>query len=513
MRERTRDTSESAPVNAADDGVRESPAGERAAAALGTYHPELMAGFISEQLDLHVEDSATRSALDTICSSVRAAGGNARLVGGCVRDAILDLPATDLDIEVYGIEAAALVELLSSHFGLDLVGESFGVIRLRNVPIDVSLPRRESKRGLGHRGFEIDSDPQMDPRDAASRRDFTINAIALDPESGRVFDPFDGVADLRNRILRHTTDKFAEDPLRVLRGMQFVARFELQPAPETIDLCRQIEPEGLAPERIFGEWKKLLLRGTRPSLGLAFLRDCCWVRHFPELEALIGCEQNPRWHPEGDVWTHTLHCMDVFASERIGVDREDLIVGFGVLCHDLGKPATTVREEGGRITAKNHESVGVDFTRRFLGRMILEEKLIEEVVPLVDCHPTPLRLFGTKVSDAAIRRLARRVGRIDRLVRVSRADQCGRPPLVVDRFESGGWLLERARELSVDAQPPKPLLMGRHLIELGFEPGPHFGRVLEECFTRQIEGEFDTLEAGLECARTVIADTAKTPAK
>jgi len=474
-----------------------------------------MTGFISEPLEFRVEDSATRSALDAICSAVRAAGGNARLVGGCVRDAVLGLSATDLDIEVYGIEAAALVELLSSHFGLDLVGESFGVIRLRNLPIDVSLPRRESKRGLGHRGFEIDSDPQMDPRDAASRRDFTINAIALDPEGGRVFDPFDGVADLKNRILRHTTDKFAEDPLRVLRGMQFAARFELQPAFETIELCRQIEPEGLAPERIFGEWKKLILRGTRPSLGLAFLRDCGWIRHFPELEALIGCEQNPRWHPEGDVWTHILHCMDVFAKERIGIEREDLIVGFGVLCHDLGKPATTIRGEDGHITAKNHELIGVDLTRQFLGRLTGEEKLIEEVVPLVACHLAPIRLLKSKsnVGDAAIRRLARRVGRIDRLVRVSCADLRGRPPLVVDSFEAGDWLLERARELSVDAQPPKPLLMGRHLIELGFEPGPHFGRVLEECFARQIEGEFDTLEAGLECARTVIADAAKTPTK
>jgi tRNA nucleotidyltransferase (CCA-adding enzyme) len=472
-----------------------------------------MTGVISEQLEFRVEDSTTRSALDTICSSVRAAGGNARLVGGCVRDAVLDLPSADLDIEVYGIEADALVELLSSHFRLDLVGESFGVIRLRNLPIDVSLPRRESKRGRGHRGFKIDSDPQMDPRDAASRRDFTINAIALDPESGRVFDPFDGVADLKNRVLRHTTDKFAEDPLRVLRGMQFAARFELQPTPETIELCRQIEPEGLAPERIFGEWKKLILSGTRPSLGLAFLRDCGWIRHFPELEALIGCEQNPRWHPEGDVWIHTLHCMDVFASERIGIEREDLIVGFGVLCHDLGKPATTIREEDGRITARNHEVIGVDSTRRFLGRFTCEEKLIEEVVPLVACHLAPIRLFGSDVGDAAIRRLARRVGRIDRLVRVSCADQRGRPPLVVDSFEAGGWLLERARELSVDDQPPKPLLMGRHLIELGLEPGPDFGRVLEECFARQIEGEFDTLEAGLECARTVIADAANTPTK
>ncbi|MBW2716541.1 MAG: HD domain-containing protein [Deltaproteobacteria bacterium] len=470
-----------------------------------------MTGSIPEQLEFNVGDSATRSALDTLCSSVRAAGGSARLVGGCVRDAMLGLPASDLDVEIYGIEADQLIELLSSHFGVDLVGESFGVIRLRDLPIDVSLPRRESKRGLGHRGFEIDSDPQMHPREAASRRDFTINAIALDPESGRLFDPFGGVADLKNRVLRHTTEKFSEDPLRVLRGMQFAARFELQLAPETIELCREIEPEGLAPERIFGEWKKLILKGVRPSLGLAFLRDCGWIRHFPELQALIGCEQNPRWHPEGDVWIHTLHCMDVFASERIGIEREDLIVGLAVLCHDLGKPATTEREEDGRITARKHEVVGVDLTRQFLGRLTSEEKLIEEIVPLVACHLAPIRLFGSDVGDAAIRRLARQVGRIDRLVRVSRADQRGRPPLVVDSFEAGEWLLEHARELCVDAQPPKPLLMGRHLIELGLEPGPRFGQVLEECFSRQIEGEFDSLEAGLECARRIIAEDAVAP--
>jgi len=469
-----------------------------------------MTGSATEKLEFRIADPTARSALDTLCSAVRAAGGSAKLVGGCVRDALLGLAATDLDVEVYGIEPDRLVELLSSHFPVDLVGESFGVVRLRDLPIDVSLPRRESKRGRGHRGFKIESDPQMDPRDAASRRDFTINAIALDPESGRIFDPFDGAADLRRRVLRHTTDKFAEDPLRVLRGMQFAARFELQPAPETIELCRQIEPEGLAPERIFGEWKKLILNGTRPSLGLTFLRDCGWVRHFPEIAALIGCEQNPMWHPEGDVWIHILHCMDAFAAERIGIEREDLIVGFGVLCHDLGKPATTRRHEDGRITAKNHETIGVDLTRQFMGRMTDEEKLIDEIIPLVACHLAPIRLFGAKAGDAAIRRLARRVVRIDRLVRVSCADQRGRPPLRVERFEAGDWLLERARELSVDNQPPRPLLMGRHLVELGLEPGRDFGEILEACFTRQIDGEFDTLEAGMECARAIIAEAAKT---
>jgi len=459
----------------------------------------------STHLDLPLGDPETHRALGELCDAVRADGGRAQLVGGCVRDAALGTSSGDLDVEIYGIEPARLLELLRSLFEVDLVGQSFGVIKLRRVPIDVSMPRRESKRGLGHRGFQIESDSQMSPRDAAARRDFTINAIALDPEDGRVFDPFDGLTDLRERVLRHTTDKFAEDPLRVLRGMQLAARFELRPAPETVELCRQIDPEGLAPERILGEWTKLIVHGARPSVGLAFLRDCGWIHHFPELEALIGCEQDPKWHPEGDVWIHTLHCMDAFAAERIGDEREDLVVGLAVLCHDLGKPPTTVREKDGRVTSKKHEAVGVDLTRQFLQRMTREERLIDAVVPLVAAHLAPVQLFDAGSSDAAIRRLAQRVGRIDRLVRVARADQRGRPPRVVDRFDAGEWLLERAREMSLESQAPSPLVMGRHLIELGLEPGPAFASILEECFTRQIDGEFDTLEAGLECAREILS--------
>ncbi len=185
------------------------------------------------------------------------------------------------------------------------------------------------------------------------------------------------------------------------------------------------------------------------------------------------------------------------------------MVGFAVLCHDFGKPATTAREPDGRVTAKQHESAGVDLARQFLGRMTDEQKLIEEVVPLVACHLAPIQLFGSKAGDAAVRRLARRVGRIDRLVRVARADQRGRPPLVVERFEAGEWLLERARSLRVEDRAPEPLLMGRHLVELGLEPGPEMGRVLELCFARQIEGDFDTVEAGIECARGIIASSSK----
>jgi tRNA nucleotidyltransferase (CCA-adding enzyme) len=435
-----------------------------------------------------------------VCEAVRAAGGRALLVGGCVRDCLLGLPATDLDVEVHGIPPAHLLEILSEQFAVDLVGRAFGVIKLRGVPIDLSIPRRSAGAGQGPEEFEMLSDPDMTPEEAAGRRDFTINAIAFDPLAGEVIDPFRGREDLAARILRHTTDKFAEDPLRVLRGMQLAARFDLEVAAETVALCREIEPGSLARERVFQEWKKLVLKGRRPSRGLGFLRECGWVRHFPELSDLIGCEQDPEWHPEGDVWVHTLHCMDAFATERSGDEREDLVVGLAVLCHDLGKPGTTKLEDD-RITTKRHEPAGEARTRSFLGRMTNEQSLIDEVAALVGAHLAPLQLFEARSSDAAVRRLARRVGRIDRLVRVARADRAGRPPLEPGRFAAGDWLLERARALDVEAAAPERIVKGRHLLQLGFVSGPRLGSILETCYAAQLEGEFSTLEGGLEYAR------------
>jgi len=435
-----------------------------------------------------------------VCEAVRAAGGRALLVGGCVRDCALGLPAADLDIEVYEIPAARLLELLSERFAIDLVGRAFGVIKLRGVPIDVSIPRSSSGSGRGPEDFETLSDPDMTPEEAAARRDFTINAIAFDPLANQVIDPFRGLDDLEAGLLRHTSEKFAEDPLRVLRGMQLAARFDLEVAAETVALCREIDPGSLARERIFEEWRKLVLRGQLPSRGLGFLRDCGWVRHFPELLALIGCEQDPEWHPEGDVWVHTLHCMDAFAAERSGEEREDLVVGLAVLCHDFGKPSTTELENG-RITAKRHESAGEARTRSFLGRMSNEQTLIDEVVVLVGAHLAPLQLFQAGAGDAAVRRLARRVGRIDRLVRVARADRAGRPPLPPGRFAAGDWLLERARALEVEAAAPEPIVKGRHLLHLGLRPGPELGSILRDCYAAQLEGEFSTLEEGIEYAK------------
>ena len=454
--------------------------------------------------ELRIEDPRLRRAQQEICRAVAAAGGRALLVGGTVRDALLGRPAEDLDIEVFGIEPDRLRGLLGERFELDLVGQSFGVLKIRHLAIDVSIPRRESKRGLGHKGFEIHSDPTLSVAEAAERRDFTVNAMAWDPLSGELLDPFDGRSDLEARVLKHVSQKFAEDPLRVLRGMHFAARFHLRPDPATVELCRSIEPEGLARERIFEEWKKLLLLGREISRGLDFLRASGWVAYYPELEALIDCPQDPEWHPEGDVWIHALHVMDAFAGERLGEDWDDLVVGFGCLCHDLGKPATTSHDRDGRIRSRGHEEAGEEPTRAFLRRLTAQDALVDEVVPLVREHLKPIALQKAGAGPSAIRRLARRVGRIDRLVRLARADHAGRPPRVFDGFPAGEWLLQRARELAVEAEKPKPIVMGRHLIELGLEPGRHFKELLEACLEAQLDGLFTDLDGGLEFAQGLL---------
>lgn len=454
-------------------------------------------------MELPIEDTALRAALDHIARDVVAAGGKILVVGGSVRDACLGLPAKDLDLEVFGMSPDRLQGLLTQRFDLDLVGRSFGVLKIRHLPIDVSIPRRESKRGLGHRGFEIFSDPDLDLEAAARRRDFTMNAMAWDPLSRELLDPYGGARDLEARVLRHVSEQFGEDPLRVLRAMQMAARFELRVAEDTVELCRTIEPEGLPRERILDEWKKLLLRGQRISLGLEFLRDCGWIAYFPELEELIDCPQEPEWHPEGDVWIHTLHVLDAFAGERIEDPWEDLVVGFGCLCHDLGKPATTQMEDG-RIRSKGHEEAGEAPTRSFLGRLTDQQSLVEQVVALVREHLKPIVLYKAEASAAAIRRLARRVGRIDRLVRVARADHAGRPPLPFDGFPAGEWLLAKAGELELERQAPRPMVLGRHLIDLGETPGPHFKPLLDRCFEAQIDGEFHDLEGGLVYLRELL---------
>lgn len=450
-------------------------------------------------------EASLRDVLTDVCKRVREAQGRAWLVGGSVRDLALARPVKDLDLEVFGVSAERLRAGLAAVFELDLVGQSFGILKLRHWPVDVGLPRRETKIGLGHKGFDVDSDPHLSLSAAAARRDFTLNAVYFDPLNGEVADPWGGLADLDRRLLRHTSAAFGEDPLRVLRGMQLAARFDLKVDATTVALCQDIAPEGLPGERIWGEWEKLLTLGERPSRGLGFLRDCGWLAHFSILADLQGCPQDPTHHPEGDVWTHTLHCLDAFATERTGDAWEDLVVGCAVLGHDLGKPATTTTGADGRVRALGHEQESARLIAKFLEPLTENRKLLAQVTPLVTEHMRPSQLYQAQASDAAVRRLAARVGRIDRLVRVARADNFGRPPLPADSYPAGDWLLAKASALEILQAPPGPLVQGRHLIAFGARPGPVFKEILDQVYAAQLAGRITTTAEGVALAEKLWA--------
>lgn len=448
-----------------------------------------------------------RTACIDIAKLVNLAGGRALLVGGCVRDGLLEIASKDVDIEVYGLDADAVEKTLKKHYRLDTVGRAFGVFIVKGLEIDIALPRRESKTGPKHTDFVVEGDPNMSPRDAAARRDFTVNAISYDPLTKELLDPYGGVPDLETRTLRHVSAAFNEDALRVLRGMQFVARFDLNAAPETIQLCQELTPKHLPVERLWEEWKKLILKGNQIGKGLRFLQACGWLQYFPEIEALVGCDQEPEWHPEGDVWNHTCHCLDAYAPERIGDEWEDLVVGLAVLCHDVGKPTTSFKDETGRIRSPRHDTEGVPIAQTFLQRITRQKKIFEEVLPLVEQHMRPLALYRDGAGDSAVRRLAARVKRMDRLVRVAYADKNGRPPIISDGFPEGEWLLNKAVELAIEDNAPKPLLLGRHMIELDVKPGPHFGRILDRCYEAQLDGAFTDVESGKIYLKNIIQAT------
>ncbi|MGF1531283.1 MAG: CCA tRNA nucleotidyltransferase [Puniceicoccaceae bacterium] len=434
---------------------------------------------------------------------VAEASGRLLIVGGAVRDALLGYTPKDLDLEVFGIPTEKLESILPRVAPFDPVGKSFSVYKLKNLPIDVSLPRLETLIGTKHTDFAVEANPHLPLEVAAQRRDFTINALSWDPLNEELIDPCHGLDDLHSRTLRHVSHKFAEDPLRVLRAAQFVSRFQLQVDPETLTLCRKLGQEGLSSERLFEEWKKLLLQGEKPSLGLRFLRDVGWLRYYPELLRLVDCPQDPEWHPEGDVWTHTLHCLDAFARSRTGDPHTDLIVGLAVLCHDLGKPATTVLSRG-RLRSPGHEEAGIEPTRSFLARLTRETELLQIVPLLVSEHMKPSELFKAQASHAAVRRLALRVGRLDLLARVVNADIDGRPPIPPGDYRATEWLLHTAESLSVQAGKPIPIIQGRDVLALGLPPGPPVGRLLQACFEAQLDGVFETHADGLNYLRQLL---------
>ena len=473
--------------------------------------------------------SSTPPIVLELAKAVRDAGGRAMLNGGCVRDPLLDPPqeSKDWDLEIYRVESANLRQLLeefaASHRdagALNVVGEAFAVYKLGNH-LDVSLPRRERKSGSGHRAFVVEGDPDMSFEDACKRRDFTINAILKDPLTGEVVDPFDGRGDIDRRMLRMVSrDTFAEDSLRVLRAAQFAARFGFEIEEETAEVCSKIDVTDIARERIWVELEKLLLKAEQPSIGLQLLYDWGVVEQlFPELHSLVGVRQEPEWHPEGNVDVHTMMVVD---EARVLIDELDharqVAVMLGAVCHDLGKPPTTEFIDE-RWRSRGHDEAGVEPTISLLDRLGIYTldgfDVREQVVQLVRYHLLPGEWYksmqkGQPVGDGAFRRLARKV-EMDLLYRVAKADSLGRnpdwlPPEKRFGSEAQEWFIEKVRSLSVEKAAPKPILMGRHLIEMGMHPGPEFKRILDAVYEMQMDGEVSDLEQALGAARRLLPE-------
>jgi tRNA nucleotidyltransferase (CCA-adding enzyme) len=443
-----------------------------------------------------------------VCEAVRAAGGRAMLVGGWVRDLLLGHESKDYDLEVYGVAPDALRTLLKGFGRVNTVGEHFAVYKLicggsasntERLEIDVSIPRRESKSGHGHRGFTIEGDPQMSFEEAARRRDFTINAILYDPLADEFVDPYDGIRDLHERRLRAVAaETFVEDSLRVLRAVQFAARFEMTVDDETAALCRTIDLADLPHERVWGEVEKLLLMAARPSTGLdVALQLGVLDQLFPELRALVGSRlsESPDNQSEAseaveDAFAHTKRAVDAAVPLSADLDRPRRVaVMLATLCHAFGQ-------------------AGVERTLAVMKRLGLHTlsgyNVRAQVLALVREQAKPREFYarGARATDGDFRRLARQVenGLLYHVAKACALARLSHSP-ADEAARAADYFIERARALGVEHGPPPPLLLGRHLMDMGIAPGPGMGKLLRQIYERQLDGEVRTLAEAQAAAR------------
>lgn len=435
--------------------------------------------------------------LQRIVRELSSLSYNAFLVGGAVLDALMGKPIKDWDVECYGLNYEQLNEILKQYGKTSLVGRAFGIIKLwsRGVEYDFSIPRKDNKTGIGHTGFAVELDPLLDVKEAARRRDLTINAIYLNLATLEIVDPFNGLEDLKKGRLKATDPAtFIEDPLRVLRIMQILPRKGKFVDTATIELCRSMidEFESLPSERLLQEFNKLLMKTDKPSAGLKFLIDCGWIVKFPELEAMIGTPQNPEHHPEGDVWTHSLLVLDNAAKLRNKLPEDwQLPFMYGMLCHDMGKPVTT---DPIRLTAYKHEAEGVAKALNFMHRLTNNIELTEKVLSIVKNHMRPYQLATERVSPGAWKRLHNELP-LHIAAFVTQADKCGNfTDDVLKMKPETETILSKSNELG--RQKITPILKGEHLIKKGHKPGPEFKRILSAAFDIQ-------LDEGIEDADTL----------
>ena len=425
--------------------------------------------------------------LKDISKRISDAGGRVFYVGGYVRDQFIGKESKDVDVEIYGIDYSVLMDILSDYGEVDTVGKSFGIIKVKGLDIDFTMPRTRRKTGDGHKDFEVLVNPYMPYKEACRRRDFTVNSVMQDVLTGEIVDYFNGRRDIEDRIIRHVDDKtFVEDPLRVYRAVQFAGRFGFAIAPETLELCGKTDLHFLPKERVFGEIMKLLMKSDNPSIGFEYMRELDIIKkHFPVLDKMIGCEQQPDHHPEGSVWNHTMLVVDEAAKLRLKSKYPEALM-LAALLHDTGKPATRAVRKG-KVTFYSHYDVGEAASIKFLKTVTDDKRLTVAVCTLVKYHMNPIFLYNSHAKVSAVRRLANKCD-IHELLLLHEADHkrmrssaapCSNP--VTD------WFRDIIESNSLDKKA-EPLVKGRDLIELGLAPGPRFGKILKDAYEMQMDG-------------------------
>lgn len=444
--------------------------------------------------------------LENINLDIESLNGKMFFIGGYVRDLLLGLKNKDIDIEVFNIEYDTLISILSKYGKVNEVGKSFGIIKVNvdDIEYDFSIPRTENKNGIGHLSFKVSCDPKLSMSKASERRDFTINSIFMNIK-GEITDFHYGAIDINNKILHPVSEQFKDDVLRPIRAFQFASRFDMKASTQLCEYSQDIKKEynTLSKERIWCEWEKWALKSIKPSKGIELLEDIGWLDLYPELYGMKDIKQDAQWHPEGKVLTHTKHVCDhmAFVCDRDNIVGEDrLVLMFSALCHDMGK-ITHTKYENGRIKSKGHEQASESFAISFLNSIDCPKKIIDRVVKLVVNH----MIGHVELTNKAIRRLSYRLypESISNLVLLCESDQCGRPPLPKVIHQNLINTIEKAKKLDVINGKPRSLIKGQDLIDLGYEPGIEFGKLLQKLYEMQLKGSFFTKEKGLSLIKGI----------
>lgn len=437
-----------------------------------------------------------------VAKEVNEIGGTAYFVGGCVRDSILGIPNKDIDIEIHNVTPYILKNILKGLGNVQsrTVGNNFGIYNIDGYDLDIALPRKETAIGKGHNDFRIDVDAYLPLKDSARRRDFTINALMENVLTGEIKDYFGGLDDLHNGIIRHIDDKtFTEDPLRVLRACQFAARFNFEIASETINLCKTMDLSTLPKERIAGELTKVLLKAKKPSLFFNSLYECGQTEWFKEVYALKGIEQDNEYHPEGDVYIHTMSVLDQ-AGELFstGIDEPDRYLPFmlSALCHDFGKVNTTEMNNKGKLCALNHELTGIPIANEFLNRIYNNKSFIKYVDNMIEYHMKAHSCFNNHSKTKTTNLMFDKLLYPKDFIQLVYADSTGHDLNNLDNRQFNMFLNKAMAEsefltdryFDYGKKISEPHITADDLIELGLKPSPLFTTILDKAWNMHLKG-------------------------